>query len=178
MASCRLASASFSWPFDLAATVNPSAPSRVNHTVLKRSDPDLWRAVNPYTHIGRNPRLRIRLVQGQDADVDWCDVRPHVSVDFHQALSEVSYDSELIMVEGATHSDLPTRTSEAFAATVRQVMDLAQGSNQACCQASANSGWSAGQVAASGATNVSILPLRPAGGRMPSDRVGLRIRWA
>lgn len=56
-------------------------------------------------------------------------MRPQASVEFHQALSEIGHDSELILVEGATYGDLPTRTPEAFAATVHQVMELAQGSN-------------------------------------------------
>ena len=59
----------------------------------------------------------------------WCDVRPQVSADFHQALSEVGYDSRLITIEGATYSDLPTRTPAAIAGTVQRVMGLAQGSN-------------------------------------------------
>ena len=117
----------FEGPYDYATTFN--GPLELDHTILKDEDPDLWEAINPYSHIGRNPDLQVRLVHGDDIDVAWYDVLPEVSIEFHQALADAGYDVELIVVEGAVHSALTTSSSEAFALTVQQVMELADRSS-------------------------------------------------
>ena len=99
------------------------------HTSLKEEDPDLWEAINPYSHIGRNPDLQVRLVHGDDIDLDWWDVPPEVSIEFHQALADAGYDVELIVVDGADHTDLTSSYSDAFALAVQQVMELARSSS-------------------------------------------------
>ena len=117
----------FEGPYDYATTVyRPPAP---DHTILKDEDPELWEAINPYSHIGRNPDLQVRLVQGNDIDVAWYDVLPQVSIEFHQALADAGYDVELIVVEGAAHTALLSRSSDAFALVVQQVMELARSSS-------------------------------------------------
>jgi acetyl esterase/lipase len=106
----------FEGPYDYATTVYNSY---YDHTILKDEDPELWEAINPYSHIGRNPDLQVRLVYGDDADVAWYDVLPEVSIEFHQALADAGYDVELILVEGAVHNALGTSYSDAFAVTVQ-----------------------------------------------------------
>ena len=118
----------FEGPYDYATTVyRPPAP---DHTILKDEDPELWEAINPYSHIGRNPDLQVRLVQGNDIDVAWYDVLPQVSVEFHQTLADAGYHVELIVVEGAHHTDLTSLYSDDFALTVQQVMELARSSSE------------------------------------------------
>ena len=96
---------------------------------LKDEDPDLWEAINPYSHIGRNPELLVRLIHGNAEDVALYDVPLEVSMEFHQALVDAGYDIELIVVEGAHHTALLSRSSDAFALVVQQVMELARSSS-------------------------------------------------
>jgi len=107
-------------------------PDGWDHTYLKDEDPELWHAINPYSHIGRNPELQIRLVYGDEVDPAWYDVQPEVAMEFHQALVEAGYDVELIFVEGASHTDLTNQShsSDAFAITVELVMELARAPSQ------------------------------------------------
>jgi acetyl esterase/lipase len=111
---------------DTAALVIPDL------TILKDEDPELYEAVNPPSHIGRNPGLHIRLVHGDDVDTEWYDVPPEASIEFHQALADAGYDAELIIVEGASHDTLSNKflNPDGFALTVQQVMELARGSSQ------------------------------------------------
>jgi acetyl esterase/lipase len=101
-----------------------------DYASLKDEDLELWHATNPYSNIGRNPELQVRLVYGDEVDPAWYDVQPEVSVEFHQALVEAGYDVELILVEGASHTDLTKHYSDAFAMTVELVMELARDSSQ------------------------------------------------
>lgn len=119
----------FEGPYDYATTVSLSS---MDHTILKDEDPELWHAINPYSHIGRNPDLQVRLVHGDDVDTHWYDVPPEVSVEFHQALADAGYDVELFVVEGASHTTLTHKWlhPDAFALTVQQVMELARDSSQ------------------------------------------------
>lgn len=117
----------FEGPYDYATTFYTSS---FDHSILKDEDPELWHAINPYSHIGRNPDLQVRLVHGDAADVAWWDVPLGVSIEFHQALADAGYDVELIVVEGAHHGALASVYSDAFALTVQQVMELARSSSQ------------------------------------------------
>jgi acetyl esterase/lipase len=74
-----------------------------DHTYLKVEDPGMWHAIDPYSHIGRNPGLQVRLIHGDDNDRYWSDVPPERSIEFHQALVDAGYDVELIIVEGSPH---------------------------------------------------------------------------
>jgi len=108
-------------PYDYATTVyNPS----FNHAKLKVEDPELWNAINPYSHIGRNPELQIRLIHGKDTDVNWYDVRPKVSTELYNTLQDAGYDVELNLIEGAHHIDLTLTKSEGFEFAVQLVTDL------------------------------------------------------
>lgn len=103
-------------PYDVATTVY----GQVDMTPLETEDPELWAAINTYSHIGGNPDLVVRLVHGQDEDFAWYDVTPDTSVALHDALADAGYDVELILVEEAGHGDLSTPT-DAFEATVREI---------------------------------------------------------
>ena len=99
----------------------------IDHTNLKQENPELLDAINPYSHIGRNPNLQVRLVHGVDDDYAWYDISPEESIALNQALADSGYAVELISVEGANHGSILYSTSEAFALTVQQVMELARG---------------------------------------------------
>ncbi len=122
-------------PYDFATTVY----NVYDHPSLKDTDPELWKAINPYSHIGQNPELQVRLVYGNDVDTSWWDLAPQVSIDFHQALADAGYDVELVVVEGADHTDLTTSTSDALAVLVEQVMEVARSASAARQPATATS---------------------------------------
>jgi hypothetical protein len=96
-----------------------------DHTALEETDPERWEAINPYSRIGENPELQVRLVYGNDVDTAWWDIAPQVSMDFHQVLADAGYDVELVVVEGADHTDLTTSSSDALAVMVEQVIKVA-----------------------------------------------------
>jgi pimeloyl-ACP methyl ester carboxylesterase len=114
-------------PYDYATTVYSQA---MDFTNLKDEDPELWEAINPYSHIRRNPDLQVRLVHGDDIDATGYDVPLEVSIEFHQALADAGYDVELIVVEGAGHNTLLSQYSDAFTLVVEQVMEVARSSSQ------------------------------------------------
>jgi hypothetical protein len=97
----------------------------VNLIPLQEDDPELWYAINPYSHIGGNSGLVVRLIHGVDVDDIWWEVPTDTSVAFHQALLDAGYDAELTLLDGATHVDLHPGT-EAFDVTVEQVMEVAR----------------------------------------------------
>ena len=103
--------------------------AEVDHSFLEDEDPELYETINPYTHIGRNPDLKIRLIHGQDEDTAWSQTVPQVSIDFHQALEEAGYDATLTFVEGAHHTDLAKKSnSELFKEVFEQTMEVANSS--------------------------------------------------
>jgi acetyl esterase/lipase len=110
-------------PYDWTTTVYHSS---FDYTSMKNEDPELWHAINPYSQIGRNPELQVRLIHGNAEDVAWYDVPLEVSMEFYQALTEAGYDVELTVMEGATHRV----GSDVMAMTVEQVMNLARSSSQ------------------------------------------------
>ena len=98
----------------------------LNLVPLREEDPKLWEAINPYSHIGGNRDLRIRLIHGVNVDELSYEVVPEVSVEFHHALIEAGYDVDLTVVDGADHNDLPRSTSEVFEVTVQHVLQVAR----------------------------------------------------
>jgi len=108
-------------PYDFATTVyNPS----FDHAKLKEEDPETWNAINPYSHIGRNPELQIRLIHGEDSHSAWYDVPPDVSIELYNTLKDAGYDVELNLIEDAHHIDLTLSKSEGFEFAVQLVTDL------------------------------------------------------
>jgi len=103
--------------------------NEIDHSYLEDGDPELYEAINPYAHIGRNPDLKIRLIHGLDEDKAWSQMLPQVSIDFQQALEEAGYDATLTFVEGAHHTDIYTdSTSEIYKEVVKQTMEVANSS--------------------------------------------------
>jgi len=94
---------------------------------MREEDPDQWEAINPYSHIGGNGDLVVRLIHGDDTDLAWYEVPRAFSVDFHQALTEAGYDVELTLLDGASHIALTNPGTEAFEVTVQTVMQIAGG---------------------------------------------------
>ena len=70
---------------------------------LEQTNPDAWATLNPYSHIGRNENLRVRLLNGVDDDVRINDIRPEAAEEFEQALAEAGYDVELELIDEASH---------------------------------------------------------------------------
>ncbi len=93
---------------------------------LEQSDPETWRAFNPYAQIGRAPKPTIRLIQGVDDDVRVNDTEPSVAEDFHQALVDAGYDVELTLIDGAPHA-LGAPGFPQWEAIVSQTLDVASG---------------------------------------------------
>ena len=88
---------------------------------LKEEDPDLWEAINPYSHIGRNPDLRVRSVHG---DTDGT-VPVEDALEFHQELKDAGYDVTLTVLEGEGHS-LVAPAADGFADTVQVALEAAR----------------------------------------------------
>jgi len=106
------------------ATHNDKTES-VNLVALREEDPELWETMDPCTHIGGNPDLVVRLIHGDDTDVDWYEVPRQVSVDLHQAPAEDGYDAELTLLDGPSPLGLTILSSEAFDVAVQQVLQVA-----------------------------------------------------
>lgn len=94
---------------------------------LQDEDPQLWEAVNPYSHIGGNKDLVVRLIHGRDDDRGAYDVPPEVLAAFSEALAAAGHDVELTYVSGTNHSALRAPSTEAFAVTVQQVIEAVSG---------------------------------------------------
>jgi acetyl esterase/lipase len=97
----------------------------IDHTFLKEEDLELWEAINPYSHIGRNPDLQVRLLHGEDEDVHWYDIPPQASIDFYQALENAGYDVTLTVVDSTSHTALGNRDSEVFQIAIQQALEVA-----------------------------------------------------
>jgi fermentation-respiration switch protein FrsA (DUF1100 family) len=81
--------------------------------VLQERDPDLWEIVSPFSHLGRNLELPIRLLHGERDTT----ASPESSQRFNDVLLEAGYDSRVILFDGR-HIVPPGLTFEA-------VMELA-----------------------------------------------------
>lgn len=110
-------------PYDWAKADNPY-PADLD--ALKDEDPDLWEAIDPYSNIGGNPDLVVRLVHGGDVDTQWFDVLPQVSADFQAALMEAGYDVEMTIIPNASVVALTSSNSTAFEPMVRLVLRVAR----------------------------------------------------
>ncbi len=82
-------------------------------------------AINPYSYIGGDPDLKVRLIHGIDNDDTVFDVPPEVTTQFHETLTDAGYDVDLTVIEGGSHFDITVPHSETFKVIVEQVMNLA-----------------------------------------------------
>lgn len=64
----------------------PAVTPELDFPALEQAQPEVWAAVDPYTHIGGNPSLEIHLVHGDDTGVAWYEVPRSTSVDLHAGL--------------------------------------------------------------------------------------------
>ena len=76
---------------------------------LRQTDPARYEELNPYTHLGGNPRLRVLLLHGADDAA----APPEMSTRFCAALAAAGYDATLTVVEGYGH-EIPLSGSPAF----------------------------------------------------------------
>lgn len=59
---------------------------------LQQQDPGLWQIINPYSHLGENKNLRVRLLHGEfDSRVPIAS-----TIEFNGALSKAGYDTQFI----------------------------------------------------------------------------------
>lgn len=93
---------------------------------LREEDPEVWEAIDPYSQIGSNPDLVVRLIHGEGGE-SLTEVPRIVAVEFHQALADAGYDVELTMLDGELHLALTALGTEAFSVAVQQTMEVAGG---------------------------------------------------
>ena len=98
----------------------------VDLTPLRDEDPELWRALDPYAHLGGNPDLVVRLVHGDDEDVAWYEMPRAVSAEFNQALREAGYDADLTLLDGLDHNAIKSPGSEAVVVIAQRAIDPAE----------------------------------------------------
>jgi hypothetical protein len=104
----------------------PDSLKHLDFSHLEEEDPELWLALNPYTHIGRNPGLKVRLVHGDFVETSMMGNTPvEWSTNLHQALEDANYDVELVIVEGADHDDVVDPGSDAYQQILDDVTELA-----------------------------------------------------
>jgi hypothetical protein len=97
----------------------------MDYRPMQHEDPVLWHALNPYSGLGQNPDLALRLIHGGDEADDNSFPSLGLSTEFHRALTSAGYDSDLTVVDGALHGSVWRVGEEAFITAVRAVMDLA-----------------------------------------------------
>jgi hypothetical protein len=56
-----------------------------NFVDLREEDAELWESIYPYSYIGGNPDLVVRLIHGDDTDTAWYEIPRQDSVEFHRA---------------------------------------------------------------------------------------------
>lgn len=112
--------------FEFITYVKPDSMKHLDFTHLEEEDHELWLALNPYTHIGGNPGLQVRLVYGDFVESSMIGQVPveEWSTNLHQALEDADYDVELIVVEGADHDDVFDSGSDAFTQVIDLVAEL------------------------------------------------------
>lgn len=88
---------------------------------LKDEDAELWASINPYTHVGRNAEVQVRLVHGDMDNVVMVDEAIH----FEQALTAAGYDVTLVVLEGATHNIVIDPASEPGDVTLQTTLATA-----------------------------------------------------
>lgn len=110
-------------PAALVAVTGPYDPALVPgdpRPALRETDPVRFAALNPFSHLGGNPSLRVSLLHGADDT----DVPPEGSIRFHEALTAAGYVSTLSILEGLGH-EIPRPDSRAFDAVVRETLKVA-----------------------------------------------------
>lgn len=107
--------------FDYATS--ESYMSQIN---LKEENPDLWRKIDPYSHIGRNPDLQVRLISSNDSNKisAWVVNRQGI-IDVHQALLDAGYDVTLTLLDGGFPTDSISPGTEAYKVVVDQAIESA-----------------------------------------------------
>ncbi len=110
-------------PFDWSRTDY----GRVDLTRFESSDPEIWEAVDPYTHIGDNPDLVVRLIHGDDLDTAWYEVPRAASMELHDVLLDAGYDVELTLLDNADHGAILRSYEEAFETAVAETVGVATG---------------------------------------------------
>ena len=110
-------------PYDWATTVY----GPIDLPAVEATEPDLWAAADPYTHLGGNPDLVVRLLHGDDTGRAWYEIPRAVSVDMHGALVDAGYDAEITLIDGANHTAITGSGTDAFDATVDRVLEVAGG---------------------------------------------------
>jgi acetyl esterase/lipase len=75
----------------------------------RAEDPQPWIDGNPFTHLGENPGLVVRLIQGEFDLL----VPAGIALAFHDALDDAGYDVELTIVEEGTHRSVVDPDAEA-----------------------------------------------------------------
>ena len=86
----------------------------------RAEDPAPWEDGNPYTHVGANPHLVVRLIQGE---LDLL-VPAGFAVEFNDALRTAGYDVELTIIEGGDHGSVVDPGADG-ARTVAAVLEVA-----------------------------------------------------
>lgn len=81
-----------------------------------------WDTIDPYAQIGEHPDLVIRLIHGEDTNIQSWELDPRVSVEFNQALLDAGYDTDLILLQGMEHTALERPGSEAIEVVVEQAL--------------------------------------------------------
>ena len=99
----------------------------LSFVALREEDSEVWETMDSHTLIGGNPDLVVRLIHGDDTDVDWYEEPLQVSVEFHRALAEVGYDAEVTLLDDPSHLGLTIPSSKAFEEAVQQVLQVAGG---------------------------------------------------
>jgi acetyl esterase/lipase len=62
---------------------------------LQKRDPGLWQIASPFSHIGQDLDLQVRLIHGERDSVS-----PEHSVQFNDVLAEAGYDTSLTLFDG------------------------------------------------------------------------------
>lgn len=86
----------------------------------RAEDPAPWEDGNPYTHVGANPDLVVRLIQG---DLDLL-VPAGFALEFNDALRAAGYDVQLTIIEGGDHGSVVDPGADG-ARTVAAVLEVA-----------------------------------------------------
>ena len=102
----------------LAGGYDPSHdPNDPRHEVAI-NDALTYELVNPLTHLGSNPGLRVRLLHGDNDDV----VPVESAIEFHQTLVESGYDASINVLSGSNHTRLLSPAFPEFETTTHEIL--------------------------------------------------------
>lgn len=102
----------------LAGGYDPASDPNDPRRGLQTSEPETYDLVDPTTHLGSNPDLRIRLVHGDEDEV----IPVQSAVAFHQQLVDASYDSTLNVLEGSGHTEMVTEVFPEFQTAIEEAL--------------------------------------------------------